>query len=47
MNLDLGYSYSIFNFDECLLMDVILEKVGGYCVFIDNDICVMIYGEYM
>ena len=32
---DLGYSYSIFNFDERPLTDVISEKVGGYRVSID------------
>ena len=30
VNPDLGYSYSIFNFDERPLTDVISEKVGGY-----------------
>ena len=47
MNPDLGYSYSIFNFDERPLTDVISEKVGGYRVSIDNDTRAMIYGEYM
>ena len=47
VNPDLGYSYSIFNFDERPLTDVISEKVGGYRVSIDNDTRAMIYGEYM
>ena len=37
VNPDLGYSYSIFNFDERPLTDVISEKVGGYRVSIDPD----------
>ena len=47
VNPDLGYSYSIFNFDERPLSDIISEKLGGFRVSIDNDTRAMIYGEYM
>ena len=47
VNPDLGYSYSIFNFDERPLSDIISEKLGGFLVSIDNDTRAMIYGEYM
>ena len=43
----MGYSYSIFNFDERPLSDIISEKLGGFRVSIDNDTRAMIYGEYM
>lgn len=47
VNPDLGYSYSIFNFDGRPLSDIISEKLGGFRVSIDNDTRAMIYGEYM
>lgn len=47
VNPDLGYSYSIFNFDERPLSDIISEKLGSFRVSIDNDTRAMIYGEYM
>lgn len=47
VNPDLGYSYSIFNFDERPLTDIMSEKVGGFRVSIDNDTRAMVYGEYM
>ena len=47
VNPDLGYSYSIFNFDERPLSDIISEKLGGFRVSIDNDTRAMIYGEYI
>lgn len=41
-----GYSYTIFNFEERPLADVLSEKTG-YRVTIDNDSRAMTYGEYM
>ena len=47
VNPDLGYSYSIFNFDERPLTDILSQKLGGYRVSIDNDTRAMLYGEYI
>ena len=41
-----GYSYSIFNFEERPLAEVLREKLG-YNVTIENDTRAMTYGEYM
>lgn len=46
VNPDEGYSYSIFNFDERPLAEILTEKVG-YNVGIDNDTRAMTYGEYL
>src|SRR5574344_1281740 len=46
VNPDKGYSYSIFNFDERPLTDILTEKIG-YNVAIDNDTRAMTYGEYL
>jgi predicted NBD/HSP70 family sugar kinase len=46
VNPDEGYSYSIFNFDERPLTDILTEKVG-YRVAIDNDTRAMTYGEFL
>jgi glucokinase-like ROK family protein len=46
VNPDEGYSYSIFNFDEHPLTDILTEKIG-YNVAIDNDTRAMTYGEYL
>ncbi len=46
VNPDEGYSYSIFNFDERPLTDILTEKIG-YNVAIDNDTRAMTYGEYL
>jgi glucokinase-like ROK family protein len=46
VNPDEGYSYSIFNFDERPLTDILTEKIG-YKVCIDNDTRAMTYGEYL
>ena len=46
VNPDSGYSFSMFNFEERSLSDVISEKVG--CdVYIDNDTRAMTYGEFI
>jgi predicted NBD/HSP70 family sugar kinase len=41
-----GYSYSMFNFSERPLTELLSSKIG-YRVFIDNDSRAMAYGEYM
>ena len=41
-----GYSYTIFNFEERPLAEVLTEKIG-FRVTIDNDSRAMTYGEYM
>ncbi len=41
-----GYSYSIYNFEERPLAEVISEKTG-YRVTIDNDTRAMTYGEFL
>lgn len=41
-----GYSYSLFNFDEKPLSDVLTQKVGVR-MCIDNDTRAMAFGEYM
>ena len=46
VNPDSGYSFSIFNFEERSLSDVISEKIG-YDVYIDNDTRAMTYGEFI
>ena len=46
VNPELGYSYSIFNFSEKALAEVLGEKLG-HPVCIDNDTRAMTYGEYM
>ena len=46
VNPDSGYSFSIFNFEERSLSDVISEKIG-YDVYIDNDTRSMTYGEFI
>lgn len=47
INPDEGYSYSIFNFSERPLTEIISEKIGGFRVSIDNDTRAMAFGEYM
>lgn len=46
VNPESGYSFSIFNFSERPLAEIISEKLG-YPVCIDNDTRAMTYGEYM
>lgn len=46
VNPDSGYSFSLFNFEERSLTDVISEKVG-YDIYIDNDTRAMTYGEFI
>lgn len=46
VNPELGYSFSIFNFSERPLAEVLTEKIG-YSVCLDNDTRAMTYGEYM
>lgn len=46
VNPDEGYSYSIFNFEERPLTDILTEKIG-YSVAIDNDTRAMTYGEFL
>lgn len=41
-----GYSFSLFNFDERPLNDILTDKIG-LPVSIDNDTRAMTYGEYM
>lgn len=41
-----GYSYSLFNFSEESLAEVLTKKLG-YSVSIDNDTRAMTYGEYL
>lgn len=46
VNPDSGYSYSMFNFSEQPLTEVLAERIGRP-VCIDNDTRAMTYGEYM
>lgn len=46
VNSSTGYSYSIYNFDERPLTEVLSEKIG-YSVSIENDTRAMTYGEYL
>ena len=46
VNPESGYSFSLFNFSECPLAEVLPEKIG-YQVCIDNDTRAMTYGEYL
>lgn len=46
VNPETGYSYSIFNFSELPLAEVLSQKIG-YPVSIDNDTRAMAYGEYL
>ncbi|MDO4165470.1 MAG: ROK family transcriptional regulator, partial [Bacteroides sp.] len=46
VNPESGYSYSLFNFSERPLAEVMTEKIG-YPVCIDNDTRAMTYGEYL
>lgn len=46
VNPDEGYSYSVFNFEERPLADVLTEKIG-FNVTVDNDTRAMTYGEYL
>lgn len=46
VNPESGYSFSIFNFSERPLADILSEKTG-YKVCIDNDTRAMAYGEFM
>lgn len=46
VNPDLGYSFSLFNFEERSLNEVLTEKIG-IPVSIDNDTRAMTYGECM
>lgn len=46
VNPDSGYSYSMFNFEERPLSEVLESKLG-YKVTIDNDTRAMTYGEYL
>lgn len=44
VNPELGYSFSLFNFEERPLAEIMSEKIG-YKVTIDNDTRAMTYGE--
>ena len=46
VNPESGYSFSLFNYSERPLAEVLSEKIG-YPVCIDNDTRAMTYGEYM
>ena len=46
VNPESGYSFSLFNFEERPLAEVLTEKIG-FRVTIDNDTRAMTYGEYM
>lgn len=46
VNPESGYSFSLFNFEERPLSEVLTEKIG-FRVTIDNDTRAMTYGEYM
>lgn len=46
VNPESGYSFSMFNFSERPLAEVLTEKIG-FPVCIDNDTRAMTYGEYM
>lgn len=46
VNPESGYSYSVFNFSEHPLSEILTQKIG-YLVSIDNDTRAMTYGEYL
>ena len=46
VNPESGYSFSVFNFSERPLNEILSEKIG-HSVCIDNDTRAMTYGEYM
>lgn len=46
VNPESGYSFSLFNFEERPLSEVLTEKIG-FRTTIDNDTRAMTYGEYM
>ena len=46
VNPEAGYSYSIFNFSEHPLDEILTQKIG-YQVSINNDTRAMTYGEYL
>lgn len=46
VNPESGYSFSLFNFEERPLAEVLTEKIG-FQVSIDNDTRAMTYGEYL
>ena len=46
VNPESGYSFSMFNFSESPLAEVLSQKLGFH-VCIDNDTRAMTYGEYM
>lgn len=46
VNPESGYSFSLFNFSERPLAEILTEKIG-YPVCIDNDTRAMMYGEYL
>lgn len=46
VNPESGYSFSMFNFSEHPLAEILTEKIG-YSVCIDNDTRAMTYGEYI
>ena len=46
VNPESGYSFSLFNFSEQPLDEILTEKIGRH-VCIDNDTRAMTYGEYM
>ena len=46
VNPESGYSYSVFNFSEHPLNEVLTQKIG-HQVSIDNDTRAMTYGEYL
>jgi predicted NBD/HSP70 family sugar kinase len=46
VNPDLGYSFSLFNFEERPLAEILSERLH-YKVTIDNDTRAMAYGEFM
>jgi glucokinase-like ROK family protein len=46
VNPESGYSYSMFNFSEQPLTEILTERIG-HPVCIDNDTRAMTYGEYM
>lgn len=46
VNPESGYSFSMFNFSERPLAEILTEKIG-HPVCIDNDTRAMTYGEYM
>lgn len=46
VNPEEGYSFSMFNFEECPLAEILTEKIG-IPVSIDNDTRAMAYGELL